>query len=102
MTTDTQLSHSPEQDACLHEHSDWMGVYLVMHAWVVTALAMAFFRTEMGDNYDRLRHTRITMGDGFMRMVQVPRYLAVLSQATAKDQDGPGTPSGNKLRQTGP
>ena len=34
---------SPEQDAYLRERSDWMGAYLVLHAWGVIALAMAFF-----------------------------------------------------------
>jgi fatty acid desaturase len=43
MTTDTQPSLSPEQDAYLRERSDWMGAYLVLHAWGVIALAMAFF-----------------------------------------------------------
>jgi fatty acid desaturase len=43
MTVDPQPSLSPEQDAYLRERSDWMGVYLVMHAWGVIALAMAFF-----------------------------------------------------------
>jgi fatty acid desaturase len=43
MTTDTQPSLSPEQDAYLRERSDWMGAYLVLHAWGVIALVMAFF-----------------------------------------------------------
>ncbi len=43
MTADTQPSLSPEQDAFLRERSDWMGAYLVLHAWGVIALAMAFF-----------------------------------------------------------
>ena len=43
MITDTQPSLSPEQDAYLRERSDWMGAYLVLHAWGVIALAMAFF-----------------------------------------------------------
>lgn len=43
MTTDTQPRLSPEQDAYLRERSDWMGAYLVLHAWGVIALAMAFF-----------------------------------------------------------
>jgi fatty acid desaturase len=43
MTTDNQPSLSPEQDAYLRERSDWMGAYLVLHAWGVIALAMAFF-----------------------------------------------------------
>lgn len=43
MTTDTQPILSPEQDAYLRERSDWMGAYLVLHAWGVIALAMAFF-----------------------------------------------------------
>ncbi len=43
MTTDTQAQLSPEQDAHLRERSDWMGAYLVLHAWGVIALAMAFF-----------------------------------------------------------
>ncbi|WP_090139903.1 fatty acid desaturase family protein [Limnohabitans sp. DM1] len=43
MTTDTQPSLNPEQDAYLRERSDWMGAYLVLHAWSVIALAMAFF-----------------------------------------------------------
>ena len=43
MTTDTQPQLSPEQDAYLRERSDWMGAYLVLHAWGVIALAMAFF-----------------------------------------------------------
>jgi fatty acid desaturase len=34
---------TPEQDAYLRERSDWMGAYLVLHAWGVIALAMAFF-----------------------------------------------------------
>ena len=34
---------SPEQDAYLRERSDWMGACLVLHAWLVIALAMAFF-----------------------------------------------------------
>ena len=43
MTADTHPSLSPEQDAELRGRSDWMGVYLVLHAWGVIALAMAFF-----------------------------------------------------------
>ena len=43
MTTDAPPSLSPEQDAYLRKRSDWMGAYLVMHAWAVIALAMAFF-----------------------------------------------------------
>jgi len=43
MTLDTAPSLSPEQDAFLRERSDWMGAYLVLHAWGVIALAMAFF-----------------------------------------------------------
>ncbi|WP_416547218.1 fatty acid desaturase family protein [Limnohabitans sp. DCL3] len=43
MTTDTLPRLSPEQSAYLRERSDWMGVYLVLHAWGVMALAMAFF-----------------------------------------------------------
>ena len=43
MTADTQPALSPEQDAYLRERSDWMGAYLVLHAWGVIALAMAFF-----------------------------------------------------------
>ena len=43
MTADTQPSLSPEQDAFLRERSDWMGAYLVLHAWGVIGLAMAFF-----------------------------------------------------------
>jgi fatty acid desaturase len=43
MTTDTQSSLSHEQDAFLRQRSDWMGAYLVLHAWGVIALAMAFF-----------------------------------------------------------
>jgi fatty acid desaturase len=43
MTTDNQPSLSPEQDAYLRERSDWMGAYLVLHAWGVIALAMALF-----------------------------------------------------------
>ena len=34
---------SSEQDAFLRERSDWMGAYLVLHAWGVMALAMSFF-----------------------------------------------------------
>jgi uncharacterized protein HemX len=34
---------TPEQDAYLRERSDWMGAYLVLHAWGMIALAMAFF-----------------------------------------------------------
>ncbi|WP_300559226.1 fatty acid desaturase family protein [Limnohabitans sp. Rim8] len=34
---------TPEQDAFLRERSDWMGAYLVLHAWGMVALAMAFF-----------------------------------------------------------
>ena len=34
---------SPEQDAYLRSRSDGMGAYLVLHAWGVIALAMAFF-----------------------------------------------------------
>lgn len=34
---------SPEQDGYLRERSDGMGAYLVVHAWGVIALAMAFF-----------------------------------------------------------
>ena len=34
---------TPEQDAFLRERSDWMGAYLVLHAWGMIALAMAFF-----------------------------------------------------------
>ncbi len=34
---------SPEQDAFLRERSDWMGAYLVLHAWGIIVLAMAFF-----------------------------------------------------------
>jgi hypothetical protein len=43
MTANTQPTLSPEQDAFLRERSDWMGTYLVLHAWCVIALAMAFF-----------------------------------------------------------
>lgn len=43
MTSNNQPSLSPEQDAHLRERSDWMGAYLVLHAWGVIALAMAFF-----------------------------------------------------------
>ena len=43
MTADTQPSLSPEQDAYLRERSDWMGAYLVLHAWGVITLAMAVF-----------------------------------------------------------
>lgn len=43
MTADTQPSLSAEQDADLRGRSDWMGAYLVLHAWGVMALAMAFF-----------------------------------------------------------
>jgi fatty acid desaturase len=43
MTADTQPTLSPEQDAYLRGRSDWMGAYLVLHAWGVIALAMAFF-----------------------------------------------------------
>ena len=43
MTADTQPTLSPEQDAYLRSRSDWMGAYLVLHAWGVIALAMAFF-----------------------------------------------------------
>ncbi|WP_396434069.1 fatty acid desaturase family protein [Limnohabitans sp.] len=43
MTTDHPPTLTPEQDAFLRERSDWMGAYLVLHAWGVIALAMAFF-----------------------------------------------------------
>jgi fatty acid desaturase len=43
MTPDTQPVLSPEQDAYLRERSDWMGAYLVLHAWGAIALAMALF-----------------------------------------------------------
>ena len=43
MTADAQPQLSPEQDAYLRGRSDWMGAYLVLHAWGVIALAMAFF-----------------------------------------------------------
>lgn len=43
MHTDPQPKLSPEEDAYLRERSDWMGAYLVLHAWGVIALAMAFF-----------------------------------------------------------
>jgi fatty acid desaturase len=38
---------------------------------------------------------RMLMAQGFgPRMELAPGYLAVLRQATAKNQDGPGTPAG--------
>jgi len=43
MTANTQPTLSPAQDTYLRERSDWMGAYLVLHAWGVIALAMAFF-----------------------------------------------------------
>jgi fatty acid desaturase len=43
MATDKLPTLSPEQDAFLRGRSDWMGAYLVLHAWGVIALAMAFF-----------------------------------------------------------
>jgi len=43
MTARAQPTLSPEQDAYLRGRSDWMGAYLVLHAWGVIALAMAFF-----------------------------------------------------------
>jgi fatty acid desaturase len=43
MSTEPHPTLSPEQDAYLRERSDWMGAYLVLHAWGVMALAMAFF-----------------------------------------------------------
>jgi uncharacterized membrane protein len=43
MVTDAQAVLSTEQDAYLRSRSDWMGAYLVLHAWGVIALAMAFF-----------------------------------------------------------
>ncbi len=43
MSIHAQPTLSPEQDAHLRDRSDWMGAYLVLHAWGVIALAMAFF-----------------------------------------------------------
>ena len=43
MAPDAQPVLSTEQDAYLRERSDWMGAYLVLHAWGVIALSMAFF-----------------------------------------------------------
>lgn len=43
MNPDTPPVLSPEQDAFLRARSNAMGVYLVLHAWGVIALAMAFF-----------------------------------------------------------
>jgi fatty acid desaturase len=43
MAPNAQPVLSTEQDAYLRERSDWMGAYLVLHAWCVIALAMAFF-----------------------------------------------------------
>ena len=43
MNVEPQSILTPEQDAYLRERSDWMGAYLVLHAWGVIALAMAFF-----------------------------------------------------------
>jgi fatty acid desaturase len=43
MNAADQPTLSPEQDAYLRSRSDVMGAYLVLHAWGVIALAMAFF-----------------------------------------------------------
>ena len=43
MNVEPQPILTPEQDAYLRERSDWMGAYLVLHAWGMIALAMAFF-----------------------------------------------------------
>ena len=43
MIVNAQPTLSAEQDAYLRGRSDWMGAYLVLHAWGVIALAMAFF-----------------------------------------------------------
>ncbi len=42
MNVEPQPILTPEQDAYLRERSDWMGAYLVLHAWGMIALAMAF------------------------------------------------------------
>jgi fatty acid desaturase len=43
MTADSLPTLSPEQDAYLRDRSDVVGACLVLHAWGVIALAMAFF-----------------------------------------------------------
>lgn len=43
MSDAPQPQLTPQQDAWLRERSDWMGVWLVTHAWVTIAAAMTLF-----------------------------------------------------------